>query len=238
MASLGFDPAGLVTACRRIIDRHATSGPLWWLSTRVLTAHEPTREAWRCADEVDEDRTPLELAYALPSDATVCVLGWPELIGEALARRGDLEVLVTDVLGEGRGLVRRLQRSEVDALDVPVAGLGAAAAASDVVLLEVSAFGPGGGLAVAGSQAAAAVAAHAGVPVWAVVGVGRALPPGTWRALAARVADDHPWEADDEIVPLDLLTGVVTPDGVRSATDLLADAARLPEAPELFRPAL
>ena len=50
-----------------------------------------------------------------------------------------------------------MQRSDVDALDVPVAGLGTAAANSDVVLLEVSAFGPGGALAVAGSRAAAAV---------------------------------------------------------------------------------
>ena len=238
LASLGFDPAGLVTACRRVLDRHPTSGPLWWLATRVLTAHEPTREAWRCADEIDEDRTALELVYALPQDARVCVLGWPELVGEALARRGDLEVLVVDVLGEGRGLVRRLQRADVDAVEVPPAGLGAAAASADVVLLEASALGADGAVAVAGSHAAAAVGAHAEVPVWVVAGVGRALPEGTWRALVARLDADEPWEADDELVPLDLLTGVVGPSGVADAAAVLAEAAQLVEAPELFRPAL
>ena len=45
LSSLGFDPAGLVTACRRIVDRHVTSGPLWWLCARVLTAGDPLAEA-------------------------------------------------------------------------------------------------------------------------------------------------------------------------------------------------
>jgi hypothetical protein len=238
LSALGFDPAGTVTACRRVLDRHPTSGALWWLASRVLTTMDGPAEAWRCADEIDADPTPGELAYALPSDARVCVLGWPELVGEALPRRGDLEVLVVDVAGEGTGLVRRLRRAEVDAVDVPVAGLGAAAASSDVVLVEVSALGRGGAVAVSGSRAAAAVACHAGVPVWAVVGVGRALPPRTYRALAARLDDEEPWEADDEVVPLDLLTGVVGPDGVGSLPDALARGEALVEAPELFRPAL
>src|SRR3954468_12753456 len=50
LAALGFDPPGLVTACRRILDRHPLSGPLWWLSARVLTAHDPMDEAWRGAE--------------------------------------------------------------------------------------------------------------------------------------------------------------------------------------------
>ena len=37
------DPNGLVTACRRIVDRHPTSAPLWWLCARVLTAPDPGR---------------------------------------------------------------------------------------------------------------------------------------------------------------------------------------------------
>ena len=41
LAGLGFDPPGLVTACRRILDRHLASGPLWWLCARVLTANDP-----------------------------------------------------------------------------------------------------------------------------------------------------------------------------------------------------
>ena len=70
LASLGFDPPGLVTACRRILDRHPLSGPLWWLSARVLTAHDPMDEAWRAADEIGADDTAGVLAYDLPDDAT------------------------------------------------------------------------------------------------------------------------------------------------------------------------
>ncbi len=51
LGGLGFDPAGLVTACRRVLDRHPTSGPLWWLCSRVLTAvDDADLEGWRCAD--------------------------------------------------------------------------------------------------------------------------------------------------------------------------------------------
>ena len=122
LASLGFDPPGLVTACRRIIDRHPASGPLWWLSARVLTSNDPVGEAWRAADEIADDPTPDALAHAIPDEATICLLGWPEQIGDALPRRGDLDVLVVDALGEGSGLVRRLQRADVDAIDVPDVG--------------------------------------------------------------------------------------------------------------------
>ena len=178
LASLGMDPAGMVTACRRIVDRHVTSGPLWWLCARVLLANDAVTEAWRCADEIGADTTGDELAHALPDDATVCVLGWPELAGDALVRRGDCYGLVVDTLGEGSGLVRRLRRADAVAEEVPPSGLGAAAAASDLVLIEASAIGPDGCLAVAGSRAAAAVARHAGVPVWLVGGVGPGPGPG------------------------------------------------------------
>src|SRR5689334_13898288 len=94
LASLGFDPAGLVTACRRIIQRHPASGPLWWLSARVLTAEDALRESWAAVQEVAEDPTAEELSYALPDEAIVTVVGWPELISEALPRRGDVQVLV------------------------------------------------------------------------------------------------------------------------------------------------
>src|SRR5437016_34261 len=82
LAALGFDPPGLVTACRRILDRHPLSGPLWWLSARVLTSNDPTAEAWNAADEITADDTCGVLAYALPDDSVICVLGWPDVMGE------------------------------------------------------------------------------------------------------------------------------------------------------------
>ena len=46
----------------------------------------------------------------------------------------------------------------------------------------------------AGSHAAAAVAHHAGVPVWVVAGVGRVLPQRMWEALTQRLdeGEDEP----------------------------------------------
>jgi hypothetical protein len=235
LASLGFDPPGLVTACRRILDRHPLSGPLWWLSARVLTGNDPIAEAWNAADDITADDTGGLLAYALPDDAIVCVLGWPDVIGDALPRRGDIEVLVVDTLGEGSGLVRRLLHADVDASDVPMAGLGAAVAEADLVLLEATAIGPSGFIGVSGSRAAAATARHAGVPVWLVGGVGRLLPKRMWDALTGRLdAMGEPWELDDELVPIDLVDRVATPAGLLDVRDALT-RIDCPIAPELFK---
>ena len=235
LAALGFDPPGLVTACRRILDRHPVSAPLWWLSARVLTANDPMDEAWIAADEITADRTGEHLAWELPDEGTVTVLGWPDVVGEALVRRGDLEVLVVDALGEGSGLVRRLLHADVDAMDVPAAGLGAAVAASDVVLLEASAIGPDGFVSIAGSRAAAAVGRTSDVQVWVAGGVGRLLPTRMWTALAGRLDTmGDPWELDDELVPLEGIERIATPDGVLSVVDALK-RIDCPIAPELFR---
>jgi len=229
------DPSGLVAASRRIVDRHPTSAPLWWLCARVLTAPEPTNEAWNAADEITADDTGDYLAYAIPDDSVVCVLGWPDVTGDALPRRGDVRVLVVDALGEGSGLVRRLQHADVDADDVAMSGLGAAVGDSDVVLLEATAIGPSGFIAVAGSRAAAATAKHAGIPVWLVGGVGRLLPARMWDALAGRLdAMGEPWELDDELVSIDLVDRVVMPSGVLEVPDALT-LVDCPIAPELFK---
>jgi hypothetical protein len=228
LASFGADPPGLVTACRRLIERHPTSGPIWWLASRMLSSAEPVAEAWRAADELDADTTAHELARRLPDDATVLVLGGPETAGESVRRRADLEVLVVDVDGEGGHLARRLRGAGIDALDVPHNGLGAAAAEADLVLLEASVLGPDAFVAPAGSRAAASVARQTGTTVWLAVGVGCALPAALWDAVADRLGagDDEPWDRPEEIVPLSLVDEVIGPP--ESATPC-------PVAPELLK---
>jgi hypothetical protein len=234
LASFGSDPQALVTACRRIVWRQPSSGALVWFCARVLTAGDPAHEIWEAAGEIQADPTAGELAHALPQGAVVTVLGWPDEIGEALPRRGDVEVLAIDTAGEASGFVSRLWRGDVEATDVPQAGLGAAVASSTLVLLESPAVGPDEFLAVSGSRAAAAVARHAGVPVWLVAGVGRMLPRRMWEGLRARVEPDEPWDADDELVPLDLVDCVMGPRGLEAAGDALA-RIDCPIAPELFK---
>jgi len=239
LRGLGFDPAGLVVACRRIVERHPTSGPMWWLCASVLASADPYRCASSLADDLEADPTPDLLVEALPDDATVCVIGWPDLIGEALLRRGDSMVLAVDTDDDGMGssaFVRRLQRADVDAEIVPAAGLGAAVLASDLVVVEASAACPTELLAGAGSRALASIGYCSEVPVWAIVGRGRCLPPALFEAMAQRQATERrvPWDAPAEGVPLALCNWVVTPNGVLP----IADVTLQPECPmsyELLR---
>ncbi|HVL26605.1 MAG TPA: hypothetical protein VM390_00545, partial [Acidimicrobiales bacterium] len=175
LASFAGDPAGLVTACRRLVGRQPTCGPVWWVAARVISAADPADEAWRAGDELARDPTTAALAYELPEDATAVVLGHPEVVAAALIRRGDVRALVVDALDEGASLVSALRRAGGQGELVPEAGLAAAVATAGVVLVEAVAMGPGGLVAVKGSGAAAAVARLRGVPVWAVAAAGRLL---------------------------------------------------------------
>lgn len=237
LASFSYEPHGLVTACRRMISRHPASGPLLWLASRVLAAGEPLEELYDCMDALDEDMTAVELRHALPDGATVAVLGWPDLVADAIVRRGDVQPFVIDVLGEGSGFVQRLWNNDIDAVDVPVAGLGAAIAEVELVVLESPAIGDTECLAVSGSHAAAAIAQHLGTPVWLVGGVGRMLPGRLFESLRARAIPDEPWARDEELVPLDLVTHVVGPFGVMPTAEALQQV-ECPIAGELLRDAI
>jgi hypothetical protein len=232
------DPVGLVPAARRLVDRHITTGPMWWLVARVLCASDPVAAAWTAADEIERDATSTQLARALPDDATVTVIGWPAQTADGLRRRGDVEVLVADAGGEGHGLVRRLENADIEAVEVLDHGLAAAVVVSDLVVIEALAAGPDALIATAGSHAAAAVATNAGVPVWAVAGVGRVLPGALWDALAVRLDDtgEEPWERLEEVVPAGLVSHVVGPDGLEEAAVGLTRTT-CPVAPELLRQA-
>jgi hypothetical protein len=234
-----LEPAGLVPACRRLVERHLTVGPVWWLAARVLTAPDPVAAARAAAAEIDRDPTAAALAAALPDDITVTVIGWPDLAGAALRRRGDTEVLVAEAQGEGSILARRLDEAGTAAAVVPDAGVAAAVMVSDLVIIEATAAGPSGILATMGSHSAAAVAAHRGIPVWAVAGVGRVLPGRLWDALLPRLDQSaaEPWDRPVELVPAVLLTSVVGPAGLTGRDEGLAQAT-CPVAPELLRPAL
>ena len=224
LAMFSDDPAGLVTACRRLVDRHPTAGPMWWLAARVLVSGDPAGEAWRAAEELDDDPTASVLAACIPDDAVVTVLGWPEQASSAFGRRAATCAPSSSTRSAtAHALVRRLSAAGSDSAVVPESGVGAAAASSGLVLLEAGAAGGDGFVAVAGSRAAAAVAHHAGVAVWAVAGLGRVLPAPMWRALRAEVEDvEEPWEDVEEVVPADLVDAVVRPTGVLNTAEALA----------------
>lgn len=239
LRGLRMDPAGLVVACRRIIERHPVSGPLWWFCASLLTSAEPFADANRLAAEVEYDTTPDHLYELLPEDATVCLVGWPDLVGDAVMRRGDVRELAVDAGDEGAALVRRLQRADIDADIVPVSGIAAAVLASDVVLIEALAAASTEALVAPPSRAAASIGYTSEVPTWLVAGRGRRLPEGLFTSMLTRVADVRaPWEAEAEAAPLGLFGAVVGPAGLVDLADPSAGeplAAECPMAHELLR---
>ena len=235
LASFHDDPVGLVTACRRIVSRQLSMGGLWWVASRLLCSPEPLAEARAIIVEVEADRTDRQLAIAIDPGAPVTVIGWPSLVADALVMRGGGEVFVVDSGGEGASLVRSLVGRGIDATEVPPEGSAAAIGQSDLVIIEANAASATGVLASMGSLAAAAVAHHRSIPVWAVVGVGRSLPTRVWDALISRhELDDEPWEADNEVVPMELISSIVGPGGLiePGGFTTLVDC---PIAPELFK---
>lgn len=231
LSGLGNDPGGLIMSCKRLVARHPTAGALWFLCARLLSSGDVRAEAWHATEELEHDKTASHLARLLPEEATLTVVGYPELTAVGLPKRGDVTVLAVDAQGDGAQLARRLRGADVEAVDVPDAGVAAAVAASEVVVLEASCLGPGGFVAPTGSRAAAAVATQAGIPVWLVCGAGRALPQKFWDAAITGLGGDEPWEEAEELVPLDLVDRAVGPDGGRPAADLAgrADCAAVPE---------
>lgn len=234
LAGFSDDPAGLVTACRRLVDRHPTVGPIWWLAATVLLSDDPATAAWRAAQAVDDDPTGRIVGLDLPPDATVAVLGWSDNAATALATRGDVRPLVVDVDGYAASLCQQLGAAGTEADEVPLDGLGRAAAAADVLLLDALAVGPGGIVATAGSRAAAAVGRHAGRAVWAVGGVGRVLPARLWDALVLRLEMTSGWDGIHEVVPADLIDVLAGPSG-GSAFGGAAARPDCPVAPELLK---
>lgn len=246
LSSMRFDPSGLVVACRRIVERHPDCGPLWWLCARLLTAADPFTAAWEIADEIADDPTATVLARALPDDATVVTIGWPDLAGAALVRRGDINVLAVDSRHEASAFVQRLERHDVACDVVPAEGLAAAVGAADLVVIEALAVSPRRLLGLPGTTAAALLGRHLGVPVWLVVGVGRSLPDEYVVAMAGS-ATDETWNRDHDVLDVDdhhlgPVSHLVRPDGVTrlnggagASTDPVRLEGDCPMAPELLR---
>jgi len=235
LRGLGIDPSGLVVACRRIVERHPTCGPLWWLCARIVTSADPLAAARAAVVEIEADGTADVLAAELPDGATVATVGWPAVGGRAISRRGDLRVLAIDSGGQATPFVQRLERCEVECELVPAEAAAAAVAAADLALVEVEAVDATRVVATLGSAVLAAVAGVAGTPVWAVAGVGRRLPGPMVDVIAAYVDRQDYWSRDAEALPLRLVAEVVGPGGRLPASSATAVRAECELAPELLR---
>jgi hypothetical protein len=235
LAGFADDPAGLVIASRRLIERRPSAGPLWWMASRVLCALDPGFEAIAASSDLERDRTPVALAGDLPG-GTVAIVGWPDQASAALRMRGRMgggqagadRVVVVPAGREGWGCADWLQSHGVDARLLRT-GEVAAARRCVLALLEATAVGPDSFVAAAGSAALAAAAREAHRPVWLVAGVGRALPGPLYEALVRRVGDDPALE----VVPLAAVDDAAGPGGPVPVARMPRPAC--PVAAELLR---
>ena len=213
LSSFADDPKGLLTSCRRLLDRRSDCGPLVWLAARMLAAMDPRAEAVRVVQDLDADTTGQVLQDrldALPAGSSVLAVGELDAFATALQDRPDLRYLESDEPEN--------------------------AAAADLVLVTSDCAGPSHGLVVAEAVPVAEAALRCGTPVWLVAGAGRVLPEQMWDLLSARRRPEDPAIRGLAVLDLDrFVTRVVAPAGLRTAAEA-ARASDCPVVPELFSP--
>jgi hypothetical protein len=69
LCTFSDDPAGLTAACRRVLARQVTCGPLWWVCARLLTSESVRDCAWESIQRLQADTTEAEVSLALATRA-------------------------------------------------------------------------------------------------------------------------------------------------------------------------
>lgn len=208
-------PQALLVACKQLLSRQPMVGGLWWLCSRMLTATDPLAEARAVVTDSRTDQTASTLLKALRDHEgeeadgewpRVLVAGWPDSAVNALAE-SLASVLVVEVDGVGHGVVRRLERSGVDAEVVPAERVVGAVSASDVVVVEAAAASDSflsSAVVEVGSLLLVAAARAQGKPVWLVCPPSRVVPESLWPDVEA--GHDRwlgpEWMAPTELLPL------------------------------------
>jgi hypothetical protein len=215
LRGLRSEPAGLVLAARRIVERHPTCAPLWWLCASVLASADPFEKARELSDLMDADKTTNHLVDALPADGTVCIVGWSPTVLEALARRGDCRAIIVDSFGTGDAAVNALERLDIEVQGVTLEHAALGVQMSDVVIIDALGCGGTEVLSVGGSHAVVALAYCNNLPAWTVTRLGTRLPIELWNAMKLANRDpDTPWRTGVDVIPRQLLGRIIGPTGI------------------------
>lgn len=236
LADFVGDDAGLLIACRRILDRQPTSGPLVWLAAHVLGAPDQRVALWDAVDQLEADQTQAALAFSLPDDAVIATVGWNESLRSLARRRGDLSFVITDTNGDAEYYADSLSDDGHQVTLADAEGTAQAMYEATHLIVALDAMGSTTGLAPLGSFAAAAVAHHLERPVIGVASVGVALADRMYQGLLRRwneQVSEPRWDRLLEEVPTALVSSVVTTAGELSVADAVARGG-CPIVPELF----
>lgn len=234
-----YEPSAVLTACRRLLEAHPSCGPLWWVGANLAAAGDALEAGRHAGAELCSDPTADRLAAALRSSVAggdVVVLGVPvDLALEGLHRSKPYRLRV---LGEAFDLRRAIRALAVSGESGDVVGYSGgdedeAVTGASVVLVEVLAAGAAGCLVDPSAVYLVDAARAAGVPVWALAGVGRALPAPMFEAAVERstLDPDRPVAA---VVGLDAFSLAICPDGT-ARPQSLAVAFTCPPGLELLR---
>lgn len=235
LASFADDPAGLLTACRRMLGRKPESGALVWLAARMISSPDPRREAWLTVEEAQENDLGRRVSRAIESDQSVVTVGWPDSAGGGLARRGDIDFRIIDRTGQAWRHVEHLDERGVMANDVDTPWMASVIDGASLLILEAVAAGPSEALVPVASFPAAAVARAVDVPVWLLAPAGSVLPERMWQGLVGRYEADRPAvQLDHELLPLTLVDQIVGPELTVAPTEI-GRLTSCPITPELFR---
>lgn len=222
LADFVGDDAGLLIACKRILDRQPTSAPLVWLIAHALGAPNQRTALWQAVEDLERDQTNAALAYSLPDDSMVAVIGWSDAISQLARKRGDVGFVVVDTDGNADYQIDRLLDHFDDdwgqrVTTVDAEGTAQALIEASHLLVPFDALGPSHGLAPLGSFAASAVAQHLELPVWGIASLGVALGERMYDGLIRRWHDstNEPLTMRTvEEVPVALVNQVVSPGGL------------------------
>jgi hypothetical protein len=230
LAEFQHDPTQLVTVCRRLLAHHVECGPLWWLCAHVVAAADPAVGARDAVQRLEGDRTAARLGSLLPfpHDDPIAVLGWPEIAGDALVDRPDLDVVAIRPRVSDPSMVGRLRRAEHTIRVIEEHDL--AALAPTHLLLETSAASPTSALVPPGSTDLLWALPDTAA-CWLVVGTGRLLPPRLYDVLRAEARRRDP---DVEELDIAKVQQVAGPAGLEPP-DRLVHRVDCPVAPELLR---
>ncbi len=191
LGSFGGDLPGLLTSCRRLLDRHPSAGALWWASARLLAAGDVWAESRSIREDLGGESAATSLSLDLPDGAVVAVVpdvaGGSDLAYELNSWRDDL------VVAHDPGALH-LDRDEPRFL-----------------LVEAGAAGPDRFLAPPGTADEIAAARDAGVPVWLVVDVGRRLPARLFEVVVQRASAPSRGVDPVEVVAVAEVERVVEP---------------------------
>ncbi len=231
IATLALDePPAVVTACRRLVESHVSSGPLWWVAATVLVAADPDHAARRAVGELVSDPTAGLLAAGLTErlvgDAPIVVACPAETVLEACSHRAPA---VVRVVGSSPGLraeVRSFAAAVSEASGWEFDQAREAVRGASVVLVEALAAGSRGVLVTAAAARLAQAAHDASVPLWGVAGVGRVLHDQLLGEVMRRAGDDI------ELIETGDLDLVVGPSGLENPVEALSRGV-CPPAPEL-----